>query len=219
MMAATMINMMIITMMILFSKRKRNMPEKNNLELMFSMILEASRKLQKKKNADGLSFWHKIKKELGALDNNQGSGWKRLSKKTVDKYMSLPEYTKNGYGTESLIELHHFIIQQVRIPTTEKQTIRKIMQLALNIGQFIGKVTSKYKKELGYASTNLDQLDTYVKKSDIKKTMEYLRDKRRKRSSILASSVFLFLGLKFMSSSMIRIACRRPFEGMMICST
>ena len=130
--------------------------------------------MQKKKNADGLSFWHKIKKELGAFDNNQGSAWKRLSKKTVDKYMSLPEYTKNGYGMESLIELHHFIIQQVRIPTTEKQTIRKIMQLALNIGQFIGKVTPKYKKKLGYAKTNLDQLDTYVKKSDINKLNELI---------------------------------------------
>ena len=88
--------------------------------------------------------------------------------------MSLPEYTKNGYGMESLIELHHFIIQQVRIPTTEKQTIRKIMQLALNIGQFIGKVTPKYKKKLGYAKTNLDQLDTYVKKSDINKLNELI---------------------------------------------
>ena len=32
-------------------------------------------------------------------------------------------------------ENNHFIIQQVRIPLNEKPTIRKIIQIALNIGQ------------------------------------------------------------------------------------
>lgn len=35
-------------------------------------------------------------------------------------------------------ENNHFIIQQVRIPLTEKPTIRKIIQIALNIGQYKG---------------------------------------------------------------------------------
>jgi hypothetical protein len=35
-------------------------------------------------------------------------------------------------------ENNHFIIQQVRIPLTEKPTIRKIIQIALNIGQYRG---------------------------------------------------------------------------------
>ena len=37
-----------------------------------------------------------------------------------------------------LPENNHFIIQQVKISLTEKPTIRKIIQIALNIGQYKG---------------------------------------------------------------------------------
>ena len=52
--------------------------------------------------------------------------------------MLLPEYTINGYEEKIIIENNHFIIQQVRIPLNEKPTIRKIIQIALNIGQYRG---------------------------------------------------------------------------------
>jgi len=52
--------------------------------------------------------------------------------------MLLPEYIINGYDQKSIIENNHFIIQQVRIPLNEKPTIRKIIQIALNIGQYRG---------------------------------------------------------------------------------
>ena len=52
--------------------------------------------------------------------------------------MLLPEYTINGYEEKIIIENNHFIIQQVRIPLIEKPTIRKIIQIALNIGQYRG---------------------------------------------------------------------------------
>jgi hypothetical protein len=48
--------------------------------------------------------------------------------------MLLPEYTINGYEEKIIIENNHFIIQQVRIPLNEKPSIRKIIQIALNIG-------------------------------------------------------------------------------------
>ena len=50
--------------------------------------------------------------------------------------MSLPEYTIDAYETKSIVETNHFLIQTVRIPTTEKPSLRKIMQVALNIGQY-----------------------------------------------------------------------------------
>jgi hypothetical protein len=52
--------------------------------------------------------------------------------------MLLHKYTINGYEEKIIIENNHFIIQQVRIPLTEKPTIRKIIQIALNIGQYRG---------------------------------------------------------------------------------
>lgn len=52
--------------------------------------------------------------------------------------MLLPEYIINGYEEKIIIENNHFIIQQVRIPLSEKPTIRKIIQIALNIGQYRG---------------------------------------------------------------------------------
>ncbi len=52
----------------------------------------------------------------------------------------LYKYTINGYEEKIIIENNHFIIQQVRIPLTEKPTIRKIIQIALNIGQYKGSV-------------------------------------------------------------------------------
>ncbi len=52
--------------------------------------------------------------------------------------MLLHKYTINGYDQKRIIENNHFIIQQVRIPLNEKPTIRKIIQIALNIGQYRG---------------------------------------------------------------------------------
>ena len=61
-----------------------------------------------------------------------------------------PEFYINGHGKQEIIEVNHFLIQTVRIPTTEKPSLKKIMQIALNMGQFQGKNgTSNYitKKE------------------------------------------------------------------------
>ena len=52
--------------------------------------------------------------------------------------MNEPEYYINGYGEKHIIEMNHFLIQTIRIPLTEKPSLRKIIQLALNIGQYTG---------------------------------------------------------------------------------
>jgi hypothetical protein len=54
--------------------------------------------------------------------------------------MKLPEYSINGKNEKIIIEKNHFLIQTVRIPLTEKPILRKIMQIALNNGQYQGKV-------------------------------------------------------------------------------
>ena len=75
---------------------------------------------------------------LELLDEYSAKKWRKLSKKLTKRIMLLPEYTINGYEEKIIIEDNHFIIQQVRIPLTEKPTIRKIIQIALNIGQHKG---------------------------------------------------------------------------------
>ena len=48
------------------------------------------------------------------------------------------EYTIDYYGNQSIIEIKYFLIQTVRISLNEKPNLRKIIQIALNIGQYTG---------------------------------------------------------------------------------
>jgi hypothetical protein len=114
------------------------MPE--NLEIIFNCVLDKAYKLRKANPTkfDGQGFWQPIKKILEPLDIYSAKKWKKISKKLTKSIMLLPEYTINGYEEKSIIEFNHFIIQQVRIPLKEAPTIRKIIQIALNIGQYRG---------------------------------------------------------------------------------
>jgi hypothetical protein len=114
------------------------MPE--NLEIIFNNVLEKAYKLRKANPTkfDGLGFWQPIKKLLEPFDEYSAKKWKKIPKKLTKRIMLLPEYTINGYEEKIIIENNHFIIQQVRIPISEKPTIRKIIQIALNIGQYKG---------------------------------------------------------------------------------
>ena len=114
------------------------MPE--NLEIIFNCVLDKAYKLRKANpiKFDGQGFWQPIKEMLEPLDEYSAKKWKKIPKKLTRSIMLLPEYTINGYEEKIIIEKNHFIIQQVRIPLTEKPTIRKIIQIALNIGQYRG---------------------------------------------------------------------------------
>ena len=106
---------------------------------------------------DGLGFWQPIKKMLEPLDQYSAKKWKKIPKKLTKKIMLLPEFTINGYDQKSIIENNHFIIQQVRIPLNEKPTIRKIIQIALNIGQYRG----------GGGKMIFDNIGQFISRKDI----------------------------------------------------
>jgi len=110
------------------------------MEIIFNCVLDKAYKLRKANPTkfDGQGFWQPIKKMLEPLDEYSAKTWKKIPKKLTKHIMLLPEYTINGYEEKIIIENNHFIIQQVRIPLTEKPTIRKIIQIALNIGQYKG---------------------------------------------------------------------------------
>ena len=124
----------------------------------FTLIENKSHDLRKKNpKADGQKFWQPIKNILSEI-NIEASSWKKIKKN--NKIMLLPEYVINGYGNQEIIEINHFLIQIVRIPLTEKPTIRKIIQIALNIGQYTGS-GGKKKKWMN--------IDNYLSKENIKK--------------------------------------------------
>lgn len=150
-----------------------NSNNKYKLEILFNNVLHKSYQLRKENpnTFDGKTFWQPIKKRLETLDNHSASKWKTLSKSKTKKIMLLPEYTINGYETKQINEKNHFMIQQVRIPLQDKPTIKKIIQIALNIGQYKG--TNKTKNSNSMKYNNINQ---FIYKNDIIKLSNYLTD-------------------------------------------
>jgi hypothetical protein len=141
------------------------------VEILFNLVLEkAKNEREKNKNFDGKEFWQPIKAILDKVDIK--FDWKKLDKKKVEEIMSLPEYYKNGNGEEKIIEKNHFIIQSVRIPTTEEPSLKKLIQIALNIGQYYGTKDNKninlpYNSINSFVSKNVSniELNKYVSKN------------------------------------------------------
>jgi len=142
------------------------MPE--NLEIIFNHVLDKAYKLRKANpiKFDGQGFWQPIKKMLELFDQYSAKKWKKIPKKLIKKIMLLPEYTINGYEEKSIIEDNHFIIQQVRIPLNEKPTIRKIIQIALNIGQYRG----------SGGKMIFDNIGQFIYRKDIVELSKYIPD-------------------------------------------
>jgi len=156
-----------------------NSNTKYKLEILFNNVLQKSYQLRKKnpKTFDGKTFWQPIKKILETLDNYSASKWKILSKSKTKKIMLLPEYTINGYETKQINEKNHFMIQQVRIPLNEKPTIKKIIQIALNIGQYKGiNKTKNSNKTKNINNIKYNNINQFIYKNDIIKLSNYLTD-------------------------------------------
>lgn len=104
------------------------------------MVLAKSYRLRKASPGKfaGQAFWQPIKNILEPLDNQAASKWRDMPKNKLNALMSLAEYTINGRGEKQINEGNHFAIQQARIPISEPPTLKKIIQIALNIGQYRG---------------------------------------------------------------------------------
>lgn len=148
-------------------------------------LFEKLKKISEKKNKenssfDGLEFWQPIKAALSASDW-KASKWKKQSETRYKKIMNMPEFYLNGYGHKSsVIEINHFLIQTVRIPKNEKPSLRKVCQIALNIGQYQGRANKSMKNNS--IDSFLLKKDSSVKLKDILspnkiKELESLLDK------------------------------------------
>lgn len=88
--------------------------------------------LKNRPEMDGQAFWGLLKKILGECDNTRFP-WKSCDPNLFSDYMSLPEYYVDGYGNKVMDKSNHFKIQTVRL-TTETPNLRKLFQVALNLG-------------------------------------------------------------------------------------
>lgn len=144
------------------SKMNENL-ENITIEQLFNKI----KKVLKEKNIsnpnfNGKDFWQPLKAIL-AQSKWEAKSWKKKdNKEYINKVMSLPEYYIDGYNNKETLKENHFLIQTVRIPMSKKEShkdeeeppnLKKIMQVALNIGQYLGvsgKTTMKYNKITDY---------------------------------------------------------------------
>ena len=149
------------------------------LEQLFELVKNNASEFRKTKNSfDGKEFWQPIKNTLASLDEHTAgiTEWEELPEDIVTTIMSLPEFTKNGYGKEQIIESNHFLIQQVRIPTTEKLNIKKIIQVALNVGQWKGQPNASVMGPEDYDKLGFDKLTKYVNTNTIEALSTHITD-------------------------------------------
>ena len=98
---------------------------------------------------DGQKNWQPFKNLLN--NNNWTFEWIPPDIDIYNENINLPEYIN-----DQIIEQNHFLIQCVRIPTTEEPCLRKLIQIALNIGQYEGSTntTLSYNDISNYISSN-----------------------------------------------------------------
>jgi len=145
-------------------RTKKAHNNKTKLEIIFDKVLDKSYNLRRKNISkfDGKAFWQPIKNILAPLDKYHAKKWKKISKSKTKKIMLLPEYIIDGYENKIINENNHFIIQQVRIPLHEKATIKKIIQIALNIGQSKAVNQSNSNNQI-----NMNNIDKFINKQDV----------------------------------------------------
>lgn len=134
------------------------------LDLLFTIVREEFRKLREKDpNLDGREIYQKIKNELSLLDKFTASSWKvQMSEKIAKKILALEEDENS--------KLHiHFLRQQVRIPHEESPNIRRIIQIAVNIGQFMA-TNDRLKRQvfdsISEPGVDLYELSDFISKKD-----------------------------------------------------
>lgn len=107
------------------------------VESLFEKIKKVSKQYrQNNKSFDGKKFWQPIKIILSET-NWKATKWKKQSSAKYSSIMNIPEFYINGFGKTQIIEKNHFLIQTVRLPQGIT-SLKKICQIALNIGQYEG---------------------------------------------------------------------------------
>jgi len=131
------------------------------LEDMYNNVKEVSKLLRKVPNFDGQQFWQPIKKVLNKLDI-KFNNWTELSK-FHKNLINIEEYD----NFNKIIEINHFIRQHANIPCNDEPNLTKIIQIALNSGQYLGSTKNNIDRK-AHNNNKLGEITTYIDKKYIK---------------------------------------------------
>lgn len=119
-----------------------------------------------KKNFDGLKYWKSVKPFLNDIDSRLHSKvyWNPNHQNVISNFSHVRSEIPEKDGDE-LIEKNHFLLQQLNIPTKDGRnpSFRRLMQLALNIGQ-LQSFTKPFSDDIQklIIDNNLSDINTYM---------------------------------------------------------
>ena len=128
----------------------------DSLTNLFNKVVEKSKKNRiDEEKFNGLGFWRKIKQNISNL-NKTDYEWNPKFVEMIprDLYESILNEIPECNSKCKTLEFNHFFIQLFRIPYTEECTLKKILQIGLNLGQFLG--TLKYQK--GFLANSMKKM-------------------------------------------------------------
>lgn len=147
---------------------------KTRLDQLFTLIQQETKQFKTKyPQGDGRAFWQPMK-QLFKESQIKANSWQQLDKNLVDLLLALPEKDE----TENIIFINHFLRQHVRITSQEEPTLQRIMQIALNSGQFLatdGLIEGL--ESFNYSQSGLDRLTTYISEDEIHKLSSQIPEK------------------------------------------
>ena len=146
----------------------------NKLDYLFTLVQQETKKFKSDRlQGNGREFWQPLK-QIFTGSSISASCWKNLDRDLVDKLIKLEEQD----NLDNIIEINHFLRQLVRIPTEESPSLRRIMQLALNSGQYLALCDrSTVISNFNFSSSGLDCLQTYLFEKDIQNISLQISDR------------------------------------------
>jgi hypothetical protein len=134
-------------------------PEEDFINIFKRIIFTAKELREKVPDFDGRGWWQFIKHECQKIEIPKTASWKIVH----------PEFTQQVLKNfTDDVDVHHFLVQQVRIPCKEECTLAKILQIGLNIGQFLGSANNEFMKSIDYDSYHFDDIHVFLDLESIK---------------------------------------------------
>ena len=140
--------------------RRRTPSKPDRLRNAFETVRDGSMRFREKGHTDGWSFWQPIKRQFDA-NKDPNHHYKASQFGWLKKYK------------EDKNELAHFLYQLYNIPENEPMSVRKVLQLALNIGQFQGSDQGDY---AGNFTDRMARIESYIDEDAILALGKKIRD-------------------------------------------
>jgi len=147
-------------------KKGGSIPE---VESVWNAIINNASLLKTKygKRFDGLNYWNSIKPFLKDIDSRKHEPiqWNPNHQNVINNFRHIRSEIPEKDSLNKLIEKNHFLLQQLNIPGKDEgvATFRRLMQIALNIGQlqpYLHSFSDKVQKLI--TTNNLSNIKTYM---------------------------------------------------------